>query len=74
MISPGNIIFDGGRWAAKRAADPEKIDSLIARTTPLGRFGTPQEIADAALFLCSEKAAFITGANLTIDGGQTIGI
>jgi 3-oxoacyl-[acyl-carrier protein] reductase len=74
MISPGNIIFAGGRWASKRAADPDRVDALIRNTTPLGRFGTPDEIANAALFLCSEKAAFITGANLIIDGGQTIGI
>jgi 3-oxoacyl-[acyl-carrier protein] reductase len=74
MISPGNIIFAGGRWARKRAADPDQVDALIRSTTPLGRFGTPAEIASAALFLCSEKAAFITGANLVVDGGQTIGI
>ncbi|HEU5240097.1 MAG TPA: SDR family oxidoreductase [Pyrinomonadaceae bacterium] len=74
MISPGNIIFDEGRWDRKRAADPDQVDSLIRRTTPLGRFGKPEEIAAAAVFLCSEDASFITGANLTIDGGQTVGI
>lgn len=74
MISPGNIVFEGGRWARKRAADPERIDSLIRSTVPLGRFGTPEDIAQAALFLCSETAAFITGVNLIVDGGQTVGI
>jgi len=74
MISPGNIVFEGGRWARKRAVDPERIDSLISSTTPLGRFGTPKDIAEAALFLCSDSAGFITGANLIVDGGQTVGV
>jgi 3-oxoacyl-[acyl-carrier protein] reductase len=74
MISPGNIIFEGGRWARKRLADPERIDELIRSTTPLGRFGTPRDVAEAALFLCSDIAGFITGANLIVDGGQTIGV
>jgi 3-oxoacyl-[acyl-carrier protein] reductase len=74
MISPGNIIFEGGRWALKRASDPERIDGLISSTVPLGRFGTPEDIAQAALFLASESAAFITGANLIVDGGQTVAV
>jgi 3-oxoacyl-[acyl-carrier protein] reductase len=41
---------------------------------PMQRFGTPSEIADAALFLCSARAAFITGSCLVVDGGQTVGI
>ena len=40
----------------------------------MNRFGTPEEIASAAAFLCSEKANFITGSVLVIDGGQTVGI
>jgi len=41
----------------------------ILRRTPLGRFGQPQEIATAVLFLCSAGAAYITGACLSVDGG-----
>ena len=37
---------------------------------PLQRFGTPEEIADAAVFLCSPRASFITGSVLRVDGGQ----
>src|SRR5262249_49806916 len=74
MISPGNILFEGGRWARKRAANTKAVEDLIRNVTPLGRFGKPEEIAAAAAFLCSEAASFITGANLIIDGGQTIGI
>jgi NAD(P)-dependent dehydrogenase (short-subunit alcohol dehydrogenase family) len=41
---------------------------------PMNRFATPNEIADSAVFLCSDRASFITGSTLVIDGGQTIGV
>ena len=41
----------------------------LAATQPIGRMGTPQEIADLALFLCSDEASFITGSDYPIDGG-----
>lgn len=51
---------------------PEKvIDSLLART-PLNRLGTPEEVANAYLFLASDDAAFVNGAVLSVDGGMTI--
>ena len=74
MISPGNVLFEGGRWAHKRAENPLEIDRLIKNTVPLGRFGTPADIAQAALFLCSDAASFVTGSDLVVDGGQTHGI
>jgi 3-oxoacyl-[acyl-carrier protein] reductase len=74
MISPGNVIFPGGRWETKRAANPAQIEQMIQSKVPLRRFGTPQDIAQAALFLCSERASFITGIDLTVDGGQTVSI
>jgi NAD(P)-dependent dehydrogenase (short-subunit alcohol dehydrogenase family) len=42
--------------------------------TPLGRVGTPEEVAALILFLASPRAAFITGTNITIDGGMTKGL
>lgn len=47
---------------------PEYRDEVI-RQTPLARFGTPQDVARAALFLCSDEAAFITGQTLKVNGG-----
>lgn len=70
-ISPGNVFTQGGTWDQKMQADSAGVDAMISREVPLGRFGTPNEIADAVLFLASPRAAFITGANLVIDGGQT---
>jgi 3-oxoacyl-[acyl-carrier protein] reductase len=41
----------------------------VAEAVPLGRVGTPQDIADACLFLLSDKASYITGTELIVDGG-----
>ena len=74
VIAPGNINFPGGTWDKKIQSDPDRIKSLIEKTVPMNRFGTPEDIACAAAFLCSEKANFITGSVLVIDGGQTTAI
>jgi len=74
VLAPGNINFPGSSWDEKIKSDPERIKNLIENTVPMKRFGTPDEIANAAVFLCSEKASFITGSVLVIDGGQTVGI
>jgi NAD(P)-dependent dehydrogenase (short-subunit alcohol dehydrogenase family) len=50
---------------------PGLLDPLLA-ALPAGRVGTPEEVAEAVVFLCSPRAAFITGANLVIDGGQSL--
>jgi 3-oxoacyl-[acyl-carrier protein] reductase len=71
-LAPGNVYFPGGSWDAKVQADPKRVEALIEATVPMKRFGTVEEIADAALFLCSERASFITGACMVVDGGQTV--
>lgn len=73
-LAPGNVYCPGNSWDEKVQADPERIEKLIKSTVPMQRFGTPEEIADAALFLCSERASFITGACLVVDGGQTVSL
>ncbi|MFB9056340.1 SDR family NAD(P)-dependent oxidoreductase [Mariniflexile ostreae] len=47
----------------------EEMFENLSKTQPIGRMGKPQEIADLALFLCSDEASFITGSNYAIDGG-----
>lgn len=72
-IAPGNILAPGGSWERRLQNDPVAVEAYIAREVPLGRFGTPEEIADAVVFLASDRASFITGTCLIADGGQTRG-
>lgn len=69
-VLPGNVYFPGGRWEEIMAEDKVGTLEYIHRAVPMDRFGKPEEIADAVLFLASERAAFITGAMLNVDGGQ----
>ena len=69
-LAPGWI--DTPMSAAPRQNIPGFEDE-ISRGTPLGRFGKPEEVAAAALFLCSDAASFITGSVLVVDGGLTLG-
>lgn len=73
-ITPGNVLFKGSTWETKIAKDSLGVQEMLGREVPLNRFGTVEEIADAVVFLASDKASFITGANLFVDGGQTRGI
>jgi gluconate 5-dehydrogenase len=69
-IAPGWILTD----IVERAVipDAERSAKIIGRT-PLGRFGHPEEIGWAALYLCSPAASFVTGIVLPVDGGVSIG-
>lgn len=59
-------------WAHRVQARPD-ILTTVSKWYPLGRVGTPDDIADALLFLASDQAAWITGTTLTVDGGLTAG-
>ena len=54
-----------------RGADKEKLIRLRGGQNPLGRPGKPEEVANAALFLLSDEASFVTGAAIAVDGGAT---
>lgn len=69
-IAPGNILFPGGVWDRNTKARPEDWARWVKREVALRRFGTVDEIAHAALFLASDKASFVTGAVMVVDGGQ----
>ena len=74
VIAPGNVYFKGGSWDDKIQKDKGYVDEIIKSTVPMNRFATPQEISDSAVFLCSDRASFITGTTLVVDGGQTVGV
>ena len=70
-VSPARVhtpFVDGFLAKNYPGREAEMFDAL-SRTQPIGRMGTPDEVAELALFLCSDAAAFITGSNYAIDGG-----
>ena len=69
-VSPGSIMFPGGSWERFRAGQAERFAEFERREFPWGRLGTPEEVADVVAFLLSERAAWINGANIPVDGAQ----
>jgi 3-oxoacyl-[acyl-carrier protein] reductase len=72
-VSPGNTYFEGGVWNMIKDNNPELYKTALA-LNPTGRMGTPQEMANAVVFLASRAASFITGTNLVVDGALTRGV
>jgi len=70
-IAPGSIEFADGLWDRRKTEAPELYQRTLAKI-PFGRFGKPEEIAHAALFLASPYAGWITGQTLCVDGGQLL--
>ena len=71
VVSPGNILFEGGAWDTKLKADKQAVQRRIKHDVPFKRFGSVEEIAYPTVFLLSEKSSFVSGANLVVDGGQS---
>ena len=67
VVSPGMVYFEGGVWHMVEQNMPDFFEHSLKRN-PTGRCATPQEIADAAVFLASPRSAYTTGANLIVDG------
>ena len=72
-VSPGNTYFPGGVWPTIEQDDPELFATALG-LNPTGRMATPEEIANAVVFLSSSAASFITGTNLVVDGALTRGV
>lgn len=70
-IAPGSIEFPGGVWDQAKTGNPKLYDSIL-RGIPFGRMGTAEEVANAAVFLCSAAASWVTGQTLAVDGGQML--
>lgn len=70
-VAPGSILHETGNWKRRMEEDPEGIKEFIKNDIPAGRFGTPEEVANVVAFLASEKASWIVGASINVDGGQS---
>jgi 3-oxoacyl-[acyl-carrier protein] reductase len=67
VVSPGTVYFKGGVWNWIEENQPEMFKGAMERN-PTGRMATPQDIANAAVFLASPASSFTTGINLLVDG------
>jgi NAD(P)-dependent dehydrogenase (short-subunit alcohol dehydrogenase family) len=78
-VSPGPTATE--RWerlitqqAQAQGQTVEAFRAEVARKQPLGRIGQPEDVADLVVFLASERAGFLTGTSITVDGGASRGV
>ena len=69
-VCPGSIVFPGGGWDRFRRDEPESFHAFAEREFPAKRFGSAEEVADAVTFLVSDRASWINGAMIPVDGAQ----
>jgi 3-oxoacyl-[acyl-carrier protein] reductase len=70
-LSPGSILFEGGSWWKRQQADPQAIAEFVKREIPFNRFGKAEEVGDVVAFLASDRASWISGTSIVVDGGQS---
>jgi 3-oxoacyl-[acyl-carrier protein] reductase len=70
-VSPGSISFEGGSWWRRQRDDPAGMAEYVRRELPFGRFGRAEEVGDVVAFLASNRASWISGTSVVVDGCQS---
>jgi len=70
-VAPGSTMIPNTGWETEALADPEAFRDKLNAEFPLGRLGTPEEVASVVAFVCSAQASLLTGACLQVDGGES---
>lgn len=70
-VAPGCIMIPDTGWEDAKKKNPVEFAKMVDRDFPLGRLGTPEEVARVVAFVCSEGASLLTGAAIPVDGGES---
>jgi len=70
-VAPGGIYIPDTGWEELEKTDPTEFSRLV-ENLPLGRMGTPAEVGNLVAFLSSDKASYINGSSIVVDGGETV--
>jgi 3-oxoacyl-[acyl-carrier protein] reductase len=70
-VAPGAIMIPDTGWEAERDKDPAAFAAMVDREFPLGRLGTPDEVAYVVAMVCAAPASLVNGAAIAVDGGET---
>lgn len=70
-VAPGSTMVPDTGWDSAKEKDPVAFAQMLDREYPLGRLGSPEEIASVVAFVCSEQATLLNGATIAVDGGES---
>jgi len=69
-VAPGGIMIPDTGWEKEQKQNPEKFKRIVDSQFPLGRLGTPEEVANVVVFICSKQASLLNGASIPVDGAE----
>ena len=70
-VAPGSIMIPDTGWDRERKENEVRFSPMVNERFPMGRLGSPEEVASVVVFLASEKASLVNGASIVVDGGES---